>query len=61
MTLGDPDDTGDTLSWVKKSKKREKELAKRRQKELEEMDKMFQDEYTESTWDYRVRSSRSLT
>lgn len=49
-TLGDADaDTDDTLKWIKKAKKREKELAKKRQAELESMDKMFQgDEYTES-------------
>ena len=44
-------DTDDTLKWIKKAKKREKELAKRRMEELENMDKQFQgDEYTESTW-----------
>ncbi len=48
-TLGDADaDTDDTLKWIKKSKKREKELAKKRQAELENMDKVFQEEYTES-------------
>jgi U4/U6.U5 tri-snRNP-associated protein 1 len=48
-TLGDAGgDVDDTLKWVKKAKKREKELAKRRQQELESMDKVFQgDEYTE--------------
>lgn len=47
-TLGEADeDDGDTLAWVKKSKKREKELAKKRQQELEEMDKMFQENYGE--------------
>ncbi|KAI6165801.1 SART-1 family-domain-containing protein [Pisolithus thermaeus] len=48
-TLGDPDgDTEDTLKWIKKAKKREKELAKKRQQELENMDKAFQgEEYTE--------------
>ncbi|KAH9178180.1 SART-1-domain-containing protein [Lactarius sanguifluus] len=47
-TLGDADaDTDDTLKWIKKSKKREKELAKKRQAELESMDKVFQEEYTE--------------
>jgi U4/U6.U5 tri-snRNP-associated protein 1 len=50
-TLGDADgDVDDTLKWVKKSKKKEKELAKKRQEELERMDKAFQgEEYTEST------------
>ncbi|KAI5119438.1 hypothetical protein M0805_008377 [Coniferiporia weirii] len=48
-TLGDADaDTDDTLKWIKKSKKREKLLAKKRMEELENMDKQFQgDEYTE--------------
>ncbi|KAF7312254.1 hypothetical protein MIND_00238400 [Mycena indigotica] len=46
-TLGDPEGDEDTLKWVKKSKKREKELAKKRQQELENMDQMFQAEYTE--------------
>lgn len=40
----------DTLKWIKKSKKREKELARKRLEELESMDKQFQgEEYTEST------------
>ncbi|KAG6842300.1 hypothetical protein C0991_010588 [Blastosporella zonata] len=47
-TLGDADaDTDDTLKWIKRSKKREKELARKRQEELENMDKAFQEEYTE--------------
>ncbi|KAH9850365.1 SART-1 protein [Lenzites betulinus] len=48
-TLGDVDaDVDNTLKWIKKSKKREKELAKKRQEELENMDKMFQgDDYSE--------------
>ncbi|KAI0956196.1 hypothetical protein AcV7_006656 [Taiwanofungus camphoratus] len=48
-TLGDANvDVDDTLKWIKKTKKREKELARRRQEELENMDKVFQgDEYTE--------------
>jgi U4/U6.U5 tri-snRNP-associated protein 1 len=48
-TLGDADaDTDDTLKWIKRNKKREKALAKKRQAELESMDKVFQEEYTES-------------
>jgi U4/U6.U5 tri-snRNP-associated protein 1 len=48
-TLGDADaDTDDTLKWLKRSKRREKELAKKRQAELESMDKVFQEEYTDS-------------
>ncbi|KAF8896384.1 SART-1 family-domain-containing protein [Infundibulicybe gibba] len=48
-TLGDADgDVDDTLKWIKKSKKREKELAKKRLEEFASMDKVFQgDEYTE--------------
>ncbi|KAL5526607.1 hypothetical protein ACEPAF_8331 [Sanghuangporus sanghuang] len=48
-TLGDADvDTDNTLKWIKKAKKREKELARKRMVELEDMDKQFQgDEYTE--------------
>jgi hypothetical protein len=48
-TLGDPDgDVEDTRKWLKRSKKKEQELAKKRQEELENMDKMFQGQsYTE--------------
>ncbi|KAI0707364.1 SART-1 protein [Earliella scabrosa] len=48
-TLGDADgDVDDTLKWIKRSKKKEKELAKKRQEELDNMDKVFQgDDYTE--------------
>ncbi|KAJ7285000.1 SART-1 family-domain-containing protein [Mycena rebaudengoi] len=48
-TLGDADDdTDNTLKWIKKSKKREKELARKRLEDQESMDKVFQgDEYTE--------------
>ena len=50
-TLGDAEaDVDDTLKWIKRSKKKEKELARKRQQELENMDKMIQDEYTESTY-----------
>jgi hypothetical protein len=48
-TLGDGDgDTDDALKWIKRAKKREKELAKKRQEEMDNMDKAAQDEYTES-------------
>lgn len=48
-TLGDAEgDVDDTLKWIKRSKKKEKELAKKRQQELEELDKAVQEEYTES-------------
>ncbi|KAJ7035076.1 SART-1 family-domain-containing protein [Mycena alexandri] len=47
-TLGDAEGDDDTMKWIKKSKKREKELARKRLEELESMDKVFQgDEYTE--------------
>ncbi|KAG2146172.1 SART-1 family-domain-containing protein [Suillus bovinus] len=48
-TLGDPDgDTEDTLKWIKKAKKRDKELAQKRQQELENLDKVLQgNDYTE--------------
>ncbi|KAI0091284.1 SART-1 protein [Irpex rosettiformis] len=47
-TLGAAEgDVDDTLKWIKRSKKKEKELARKRQQELEALDKMVQDEYTE--------------
>ncbi|KAH9917845.1 SART-1 protein [Fomitopsis serialis] len=47
-TLGDADgDTDNTLKWLKRSKKKEKELARKRQEEQESMDKVYQEEYTE--------------
>ena len=50
-TLGEAEgDVDDTLKWIKRSKKKEKELAKKRQQELENMDKVFQEEYTESAY-----------
>ena len=54
-TLGDADDdVDDTMKWLKRSKKREKELAKKRQEELENMDRAFQaTDYTESE-DYKL-------
>ena len=44
-TLGEADSAADedTLKWIKKAKKREKELAKKRQEELENMDKTQHD------------------
>jgi hypothetical protein len=57
--LGDADaDTDDALKWIKKNKKREKALAKKRQAELESMDKVFQEEYTESV--FRLHLSFSI-
>lgn len=54
-TLGDADgDTDDALKWIKKARKREKELAKKRQEEMDNADKAIQDEYSEST--YRLGS-----
>ena len=61
-TLGDADaDADDALKWIKKSKKREKELAKKRQAELENMDKVFQEEYTESAFNLHPGFSIPLT
>ena len=57
-TLGDVDgDADDALKWIKRSKKKEKELARKRQEELESMDKVFQDEYTERASVYIVSLS----
>ncbi|KZT20148.1 SART-1 protein [Neolentinus lepideus HHB14362 ss-1] len=48
VTLGDADkDVDDTVKWIKRAKKREKELARKRQEELDNMDKTFQEEYGE--------------
>jgi U4/U6.U5 tri-snRNP-associated protein 1 len=56
-TLGDAEaDVDDTLKWLKRSKKREKELAKKRQQELENMDKMYQEEYSESACPFTPRN-----
>jgi len=52
-TLGDVDgDVDDTMKWIKRSKKKEKELAKKRQKEFEEMDKVIEGEYSERMYLY---------
>jgi U4/U6.U5 tri-snRNP-associated protein 1 len=47
-TLGDAeeDESLDVKAWIKKSKKRERELAAKRAAELEQQDKEFQEEYT---------------
>jgi U4/U6.U5 tri-snRNP-associated protein 1 len=46
--LGDAEeDVDDTLKWIKRNKKKEKELAKKRQLELESRDKELLEEYTE--------------
>lgn len=48
-TLGDADDDVDnTKAWLKKNKKRERELAAKRLKEIESMDDAAQGEYNES-------------
>lgn len=48
-TLGDADgETDDALKWIKKAKKRERELGKKRQEEMDSIDKAVQDEYSES-------------
>jgi hypothetical protein len=50
------------LKWIRRSKKKEKELARKRQEELENMDKVFQgDEYTESTYLFDNGKTVALT
>lgn len=47
-TLAEPEaEEEDLKSWIKKTKRREKEMAEQRARELESQDKMFQEEYTE--------------
>ncbi|KZV88906.1 hypothetical protein EXIGLDRAFT_163275 [Exidia glandulosa HHB12029] len=43
----DEGDVDDAKKWIKRSKKQEKLLAKRRQEELDDLDKAIQEEYTE--------------
>ena len=43
---GDEGDTADVKSWIKKTKKRQRELAEKRAMELENQDQLFQNEYT---------------
>ena len=46
--MGDADeDVDDTLKWIKRAKKKEKELAKKRQEELDAQDKEILADYTE--------------
>jgi len=48
-TLGDTgDDVDNAKAWLKKSKKKERELAAKRLKEIESMDDAAQGEYNES-------------
>ena len=55
-TLGDADvDVDNTKAWLKKSKKKERELAAKRLKEIESMDQAVQDEYDESACISTVR------
>lgn len=50
-TLGDAEDEAtDARSWIKKAKKKEKELAAKRAKELEESGKATVDTYDERTY-----------
>ncbi len=60
-TLGDADeDVDDTLKWVKKSKKKEKELARKRQEDFANRDKETQD-YTERESIAIIRHIAKLT
>lgn len=48
VTLGDvKEGEEDTMAWIKRSKKITKQMAKRKEQELEEMDKLFQANYDE--------------
>ncbi|KAG8899614.1 hypothetical protein FRB99_006534 [Tulasnella sp. 403] len=47
-TLGDVDDgVDDTVKWIKRNKKKEKELAAKRQAQLDSQDALITEEYTE--------------
>ena len=46
--MGDADNNDDTLKWVKKSRKCEKELVAKCVREMDDLDNMYQQEYTES-------------
>ncbi|KAH6913094.1 SART-1 family-domain-containing protein [Coprinopsis sp. MPI-PUGE-AT-0042] len=46
-TLGDVDGDDDTMKWIKRSKKKEKELAQKRLKEFEDVEKAAEGEYSE--------------
>ncbi|KAF8507921.1 SART-1 family-domain-containing protein [Gautieria morchelliformis] len=47
-TLGESDDVDDTIKWIRRNKKKAKELARKRQEDLENLDKTYQgDDYTE--------------
>lgn len=61
-TLGDVDgDVDDTMKWIKRSKKKEKELAKKRQQEFEDMDKAIEGEYSERAYPHTVIRTRTHT
>ena len=48
--MGDVDGDDDTLKWIKRSKKKEKELAQKRLKDFEDIEKAAEGEYSERTW-----------
>jgi hypothetical protein len=55
-TLGDADhDVDNAKAWLKKSKKKERDLAAKRLKEIESMDDAAQGEYNESAWTSTLR------
>lgn len=61
-TLGDADeDVDDTLKWVRKSKKKEKELAKKRQEDFANRDKETQEDYTEREYTIIAIAAYELT
>lgn len=47
----DDDDNDDALSWIKRQKRRQKEIAEMKRKELETMDNEVMEEY-KSGWYY---------
>jgi U4/U6.U5 tri-snRNP-associated protein 1 len=56
-TLAEPDDEQeeDLKSWIKRTKKRERELAAKKAEDLEDQDKLFQEEYTSSMSIYQLK------
>jgi U4/U6.U5 tri-snRNP-associated protein 1 len=62
-TLGDAEEDGslDVKAWIKKSKKRERELAAKRAAELEQQDKEFQEEYTSGRDSHPIRSESNYS
>lgn len=61
-TLGEAEDTlDDAKAWIKRSKKKEKELAAKRQAELDSRDALDSEAYTESQWSHLIMTAPILT